>query len=116
MASAMNQESYINQSLLVKFNSKELKINNFIFKILLTPGHTPGSVCYQYNSYVFDGDLVFYDAIGRSDLHHSNPRHLFLSIQNFLRTYSNDFYIFPGHGKYAQLIEIKQNNPFFKNL
>lgn len=114
LAEVMNAKSYINKDLIETFKGNKLSLDNFEFEILLVPGHTPGSVCFKYNDYVFDGDLVFYNSIGRSDLIHSNPRDLYLSIKKFMSTYKDSDYIFPGHGKWAKLSEIKLNNPFFK--
>lgn len=45
----------------VKFGSSQLSA-------LATPGHTPGSLCYRFDNFIFTGDTLFVDGVGRPDL------------------------------------------------
>lgn len=80
--------------------SEELQIANFKFKILHTPGHTPGSVCYYIPSekIMFTGDTLFMGAIGRADLSYSNRGDLKNSL-HILATYPEETTVYPGHGE-----------------
>lgn len=80
--------------------SEELQISNFKFKILHTPGHTPGSVCYYIPSekIMFTGDTLFMGAIGRADLSYSNRGDLKNSL-HILATYPEETTVYPGHGE-----------------
>lgn len=80
--------------------SEELEISNFKFKILHTPGHTPGSVCYYVESekILFTGDTLFMGAIGRTDLSYSNRGDLKNSL-HLLASYPEETTVYPGHGE-----------------
>ncbi len=45
-----------------------IEMGNNKIEILRTPGHTEGSVCYLLNTYLFTGDTLFLDGVGRPDL------------------------------------------------
>ena len=53
------------------------------FKVLLTPGHSPGSVCFYHaqQDFMIGGDLIFKDGVGRTDLPGANPLDLIKSIR-----------------------------------
>ena len=55
-------------------DGETLKIGNFEFKVMATPGHTDGSVCYFIDDFMFSGDTLFCDSIGRTDFAESNPQ------------------------------------------
>lgn len=78
----------------------ELKIENYKLKIISSPGHTPGSVCFYLpkDKILFSGDLIFKDGIGRYDFSYSNKKQLFDSINNIIETLPDDVVIYPGHG------------------
>ena len=83
--------------------------------VLLTPGHSPGSIC-LYNAagnFVIAGDVLFKDSIGRTDLPGGNHEALLQSIRTTLFTLLGDTIVYPGHGPSTTIgYEIK-NNPFF---
>ena len=83
------------------FLDKDLKINNFRMKILHTPGHTPGSVCFHFRDQkiLFSGDVIFdRGAVGRYDFSYSSKTQLEKSIKLILEL-EDSTKIFPGHGK-----------------
>lgn len=93
------------------FLQDELNIAEFNFKIFHTPGHTPGGVCIAYENYLFTGDTIFTDSIGRYDLMFSNVKDLIKSIKTISKVNDN-YIIFPGHGTYGKKLKIikKHNN------
>ncbi len=71
------------------------------FKILETPGHTPESVSIILdNRFVFTGDTLFLDSVGRSDLtedRNTNARLLYESVINTLFGLDEDIFVLPSH-------------------
>ncbi|OGM33042.1 hypothetical protein A2803_02910 [Candidatus Woesebacteria bacterium RIFCSPHIGHO2_01_FULL_44_21] len=78
-----------------------LKINNFKFKIISSPGHTPGSVClyFKKEKALFVGDLIFADGtFGRTDHIYSNKEELARSVAKIMKFPRNTI-VYPGHGE-----------------
>ena len=78
-------------------DSEVLKIGNLNIKILHTPGHTPGSVCYLVNGNLFTGDTLFVGDVGRSDLAGGSFETLLQSIKEKIIILPKDTKIWPGH-------------------
>ncbi len=79
---------------------RQLKIKNFSFKVLFTPGHTPGSVCFYFSKdkVLFTGDTLFKQGIGRYDFSYSDKNQLQKSLQKIFKL-PMETKIFPGHGE-----------------
>ncbi|MDQ0513951.1 hydroxyacylglutathione hydrolase [Mycoplasmoides fastidiosum] len=74
-----------------------IEIDNFRLRVLHTPGHSPGSVCFSFDDYVFSGDHVFATTIGRTDLYLSDPMQMKTSLQKFFKNFCKCQMILPGH-------------------
>lgn len=68
------------------------------FKVLHTPGHTPGGITLVGKGFAFTGDTLFNNGVGRSDFTGGNEAALWQSIREKLFTLSPDTVIYPGHG------------------
>ena len=94
------------------------EINAFKFQVLETPGHSIGGVSLLFKleneSFVFSGDALFKNAIGRWDLPTGNQAQLLKSIREQLFTLDENTQVFPGHGPKTSIGTEKQNNPFFQ--
>jgi glyoxylase-like metal-dependent hydrolase (beta-lactamase superfamily II) len=88
-ANELNMTPNINYDLIQYFKGNTLTINQFTFNVLLTKGHTPGGVVLKYHHYVFSGDTVFYDSIGRTDLSLGNMKEMQQSLKMF-KEYCDD--------------------------
>lgn len=77
-----------------------LSIAGFTIKVLFTPGHTKGGVCYYFEpeEALFSGDTIFQASVGRSDFPTGSARTLSDSIKEKIFTLPDDVQIFPGHG------------------
>ncbi len=88
----------LDSSTYIKINeSSELKIDSILLKFLLTPGHTPDGLCITANNKaIFTGDTLFIDDCGRADLHDSDIKDLFESLQK-IKNLPDNLIIYPGH-------------------
>ena len=85
-----------------------------IFQILLTPGHSPGSMCFyhQEQGILIGGDVLFRESIGRTDLPGGDHETLLNSIRQKLFTLPDEVVVYPGHGPATTIGYEKVNNPF----
>lgn len=82
-------------------------------KVMETPGHTVGSVCYIADDKIFSGDTVMKECVGRCDLPTGNSKELRKSIRKIC-SLTRDYTIYPGHGEATTLDYEKQNNLYFR--
>jgi len=77
---------------------ERIKTENFDFRIISTPGHTPGSICLydKMKKVLISGDTLFDGGVGRTDLPFGNPEDLKKSIDKLSRL--DISYLLPGHG------------------
>lgn len=101
---------YVKPSLL----DDSVLINDYSIKVIRTPGHTPGSVCFLFENdkIMFSGDMLFAGAIGRCDLPLGDESLMFKSIE-LMKTLDDDILVYPGHGYYTKMQIEKERNPFF---
>ena len=81
-------------------------------KVLHTPGHTRGGVCYVTDNMIFSGDTLFNSSIGRTDFPGGDYDTLVDSIRNKLFTLEGDYIVYPGHDRSTTLYHEKAENPF----
>ena len=62
----------------------ELELAGLKVKVLHTPGHTPGSVCYLIDGELFTGDTVFDFGWGRTDLPGGNESDMAASLRRLM--------------------------------
>jgi glyoxylase-like metal-dependent hydrolase (beta-lactamase superfamily II) len=95
----------------------ELDFAGFKIKVFSTPGHTAGSVCFEFkDDSLFTGDLLFKNAIGRTDLFSGDEKQMQQSLAHVMNSYADDVLIYPGHGDDSTIGEERKNNPYLHNL
>lgn len=91
-----------------------LNIGSLNIKVIATPGHTPGGVCFLIENDLFTGDTLFYGSVGRSDLEGGDHVELINNIKSKLVILSNDIKVYCGHGPSTTIGKEKQINPFLR--
>lgn len=109
----------IKRDVIEVIDNQIIKINDHAIKVIHTPFHTSGSCCYLLdNEYMFTGDTLFKNTVGRDDLPTGMPRKKNESL-NKLKQMSlslPNVAIYPGHGANTTLANEILHNPFLKNI
>ena len=89
-------------------------MTDFKLKVLHTPGHTPGGVCYycEAKKLLLSGDTLFNKSIGRTDFPHGNYDDIIDSIKNKLLTLPKDTTVLCGHGLNTTIENEINSNPY----
>lgn len=93
----------------------ELQVGNEKARVLHTPGHSPGAVCYHIGDGILTGDTLFVGAIGRTDLPGSDPRAMGKSLKRLaqlpeaLKVYSGHNY---GDRPVSTIGRERETNPY----
>jgi len=91
-----------------------IEIGDLKFKVLHTPGHTPGGISLLGDGVVFSGDTLFNLGIGRSDLAGGDYGQLMDSIMTKLMVLPDSTIVYPGHGPETTIGAEKKGNPFLR--
>lgn len=94
-------------------DNEEIFIGKKTLRVIHTPGHSPGSVCFFIDNAVFVGDTLFAGSIGRTDLYGGSYTKLINSIKTRLFTMEDHVIVYPGHGIFTTIGDEKQHNLFF---
>ena len=108
----LNQDRYLTST--VDLNDGDIiKIGEDELKVLFTPGHAPGHVCFydEKDGLVFSGDTLFYRGVGRWDLPGGNYAQLEKSLREVLYKLPDDTAVYCGHGSMTRIGDEKRNNP-----
>jgi hydroxyacylglutathione hydrolase len=94
----------------------ELQVGTLRLRVLHTPGHTPGHVCFYEadQGALFDGDVLFCRGIGRTDMLGGDRQQLMDSIQQVLFALPDQTIVYSGHGPATTIGEEKQLNPWLR--
>ncbi len=82
--------------ILVK-DGQMISVGNVELKVIHTPGHSPGGMCLYTAGYVFTGDTLFVEAVGRTDLPGGSWQTMYNAIKTRLFTLPDDTKVMPGH-------------------
>jgi glyoxylase-like metal-dependent hydrolase (beta-lactamase superfamily II) len=90
-----------------------VKFAGLSFRVLHTPGHTPGSVCLRCEDALFSGDTLFWGSCGRTDLPGGSWHAIRASLLR-LAQIPDDLKVYPGHGDATTLSFERKNNPYMR--
>jgi glyoxylase-like metal-dependent hydrolase (beta-lactamase superfamily II) len=92
-----------------------ISLEDETIKVLHTPGHTEGSVCFfsEKSKLVFTGDTIFNVDLGRTDVRDGDPRKMSASMKNVVNLWDNEIMIHPGHGDPCNMKFVRKMNGEF---
>ena len=91
----------------------ELELGEIKIRVIHTPGHTPGSLCYLVANHLFTGDTLLAGGVGR-ELPGSDLRQQMISIGTRLLRLPLTTAVYPGHGPATSLEAELRSNPFLR--
>lgn len=93
----------------------DMPVGELHIRVILTPGHTPGSVCFYIpeDNALITGDTLFAGSVGRTDMPGGDPRALSLSLTRLLAL-PPETIIYPGHGPASTLARERVTNPWLR--
>ncbi|MDQ2681457.1 MAG: MBL fold metallo-hydrolase [Candidatus Eremiobacteraeota bacterium] len=93
-----------------------LHVGEVSMRVLHTPGHTPGSVCFELTDTdkitILSGDTLFAGSIGRWDLGGTSMEDIVASIHRKLLDYNDGAVVVPGHGPFTTIGTERRTNPY----
>lgn len=104
-AQAQKVDGFVKEGDVINFGQNEIKV-------IHTPGHTQGCVCYLINDDLFSGDTLFYECVGRTDLPGGSFKQIVSSIKEKLFVLDDNIKVYPGHGPTSTIGREKANNQF----
>lgn len=84
-------------------------------RVIETPGHTPGGVCYYFpgDGLLLSGDTLFAGSVGRTDFPGGDMATLRASLRK-LTALPDGTRVIPGHGPFTTLADERRGNPFLR--
>ena len=91
-----------------------LDIDGTAWRVVHSPGHSPGGVLYVCDAAgeAFVGDTIFAGSIGRHDFPTSNVDDLRRSVQDVVMGLPDEMNLYPGHGPITTVGRERRSNPF----
>ena len=109
---------YVHNGISVKLDHEvsdgdEIVIGDMKCKVLITPGHTPGSTCFYFEDdhILFSGDTLFYENIGRTDFPNGSMGDEVRSVERLL-SLPGETKVYPGHNDFTTIEHERKYNPY----
>lgn len=115
LASFMDAEQNNTRSDIIVYDSDSIKLGSLEIKVLSTPGHTKGSVCYIVDNALFSGDTLFRLSCGRTDFPSGSADEMIMSLK-LLKNLDGNYTIYTGHDEITTLDFERKNNPYMSKL
>jgi glyoxylase-like metal-dependent hydrolase (beta-lactamase superfamily II) len=95
-------------------DNDDIDVDGLKLKVLHTPGHTAGSVCFYANGVLFAGDTLFARSIGRTDLPGGDYDQEMASIVERLLVLPDETIVLPGHMDQTTIGHERRRNPYVR--
>ncbi len=97
-------------------DGRVLQIGPIISNVILTPGHTEGSICVYFptEKKLIAGDTLFAGSIGRTDLPGGSFEKIMRSLHQRVLALPDDTEVTPGHGQITTIGDEREMNPFLQ--
>ena len=95
-------------------DKETLTLAGFKIKVIETPGHTKGGVCYYLpeEGVLFSGDTLFCTSVGRTDFPTGSMSQIVRSVQYLTENLPGDTVVYPGHQEITTIAYEQRFNPY----
>lgn len=93
---------------------EKIRLDGISWKVIHTPGHSPGGISLLGDNWLFSGDTLFAGSVGRTDLPGSSREVLLESIRKKILTLDDQVIVYPGHGPSTTIGEERRWYPFLQ--
>ena len=90
-----------------------LSVGDLTLKVMVTPGHSPGSVCLVVGDTIFSGDTLFRANCGRCDFPGGDYRKMLSSLAR-LGCMEGQYTVYPGHDRATDMDYERSHNPYMR--
>jgi hydroxyacylglutathione hydrolase len=90
-----------------------LPFGSFELRVLFTPGHTPGSLCFVVANHLFTGDTLVAGGLGKQ-MPGTDLRQQLMSIGSAFAGLALSTAVYPGHGPVTSLENELRTNPYLR--
>lgn len=118
----MNQSVKVNKQISIKLDHEledgdEITVGSMKCKVIATPGHTPGGVCFYFedDNILFSGDTLFYETYGRTDFENGSSADMKRSVERLLKL-PEETKVYPGHNDFTTIEHERKYNPLSMNF
>jgi glyoxylase-like metal-dependent hydrolase (beta-lactamase superfamily II) len=95
-------------------DGRVLQVGTYTIRVIHTPGHSPGGVCFHAPGAVFTGDTLFSGSIGRTDFPGGDHQGLIKGVVEKIFPLGDHLRVYPGHGPASTIGQERLHNPFFQ--
>ncbi|MBR2043968.1 MAG: MBL fold metallo-hydrolase [Clostridia bacterium] len=96
-------------------DNDEITIGDIKAKVMHTPGHSKGSVCFIVGDWMFSGDTLFRMSVGRTDFIGGDKSEQNATLKRLCEI-NGDYDVYPGHGPATRLSFERTYNPYIKEI
>jgi glyoxylase-like metal-dependent hydrolase (beta-lactamase superfamily II) len=93
-------------------DGQDVALGDQHLRVIHTPGHSPGGVCFHWDDELLAGDTLFAGSVGRTDLPGGSFSQLARAIRTRLFTLGDAVRVHPGHGPSTTIGEERRHNPY----
>lgn len=97
-------------------DGQQVEVGEIALRVLHTPGHSPGGVCFLAPGVAFTGDTLFAGSVGRTDLPGGDWNMLAQSLKRLIAETTPDTVVYSGHGPATTMAEELAHNPYLQEL
>ncbi len=91
-------------------NGQIYELGHLEIRTILTPGHSPGGICYYTGNILFSGDVLFYRTCGRTDTQRGSREDQIKSLRKLYEFFPDSTIVYPGHGQFTDIGSEKREN------